>query len=52
MSVLEHEWFIILEPNSAHDIEQDMHRFQEFNPQIRFKILPLTDFNKVVSKLN
>jgi hypothetical protein len=51
MSVLENEWFIILEVNSAHDIEQICidSGISSFNT---VKIVPLTDFHNVVSKLN
>jgi hypothetical protein len=51
MSVLEHEWFIILEANSAHDIEQICidSGISSFNT---VKIVPLTDFHNVVSKMN
>jgi hypothetical protein len=51
MSVLEHEWFIILEANSAHDIEQICidSGISSFNT---VKIVSLRDFHNVVSKLN
>ncbi|MER5175378.1 MAG: hypothetical protein ABJB76_07705 [Candidatus Nitrosocosmicus sp.] len=51
MSVLEHEWFIVLEANSAHDIEQICidAGISSFNT---VKIVPLTNFHEVVSKFN
>jgi hypothetical protein len=49
MAVLEHEWFIILEANSAHNIEQICidSGISSFNT---VKIVPLTSFHDVVSK--
>lgn len=51
MSVLEHEWIIILEANSAHDIEQICidSGISSFNT---VKIVPLTNYQDVVSRLN
>lgn len=51
MSVLEHQWFIILEGGGAHDIEQICidSGISSFNT---IKIVPLTDFHKVASKFN
>ncbi len=51
MSVLEHEWVIIVEANSAHDIEQICidSGISSFN---KVKIVPLTNFKDVVSKLS
>ncbi len=50
MSVLEHEWVIIVEANNAHDIEQICidAGISSFNT---VKIVPLTDYKDVVSKL-
>jgi len=49
MAVLEHEWLIILEANSAHNIEQVCidSGISSFN---KVKIDPLTSFHDVVSK--
>ncbi|MBA3749396.1 MAG: hypothetical protein H0X03_00580 [Nitrosopumilus sp.] len=51
ISVLEHEWFIILEANSAHDIEQICidSGISSFNT---VKIVPLTNYHDVISKFN
>ncbi len=51
MSVLEHQWFIILEASSAHDIEQVCidSGISSFNT---IKIVPLTDYHEVASKFN
>ena len=51
MTVLEHEWFIIIEANSAHKLEQICIEtgISSFNT---VKIVPLTDFHEVVSKLD
>ena len=51
MSVLEHEWFIILEANSAHNIEQICidSGISSFNT---IKIVPLTDFHDVASRFD
>ena len=50
MSVLEHEWIIMVEANSAHDIEQLCidSGISSFNT---VKIVPLTNYQDVVSKL-
>ncbi len=50
MSVLEHEWVIIVEANNAHEIEQICidAGISSFNT---VKIVPLTDYKDVVSKL-
>ena len=50
MSVLEHEWIIMVEANSAHDIEQLCidSGISSFNT---VKIVPLTHYQDVVSKL-
>ncbi len=50
MSVLKHEWIIMVEANSAHDIEQlyigsDIFSFNTL------KIVPLKNYQDVVSKL-
>jgi len=51
MSVLEHQWFIILEANSAHNIEQICidSGISSFNT---VKIVPLADYQDVVSRLD
>src|SRR5690242_7984847 len=50
MSVLEHQWFIILEANSAHNIEQICidSGISSFNT---VKIVPLADYQDVASKV-
>ena len=50
MSVLEHEWIIMVEANSAHDIEQLCidSGISSFNT---VKIVPLKNYQDVVSKL-
>jgi hypothetical protein len=50
MSVLEHQWTIILEAASAHDIE-DMCIKSGISAFNTVKIVPLTDFKAVMSKL-
>ncbi|MGD9535535.1 MAG: hypothetical protein AB7V56_17410, partial [Candidatus Nitrosocosmicus sp.] len=51
MSVLEHEWFILVKANSAHDIEQlciesEISSFNTVN------IVPLTDYQDVLNRIN
>ncbi len=51
ISVLEHEWIIILEANSAHDIEQlciDV-GISSFNT---IKIVPLTKYKDAINRLS
>ena len=51
MSVLEHEWFILVQSNNAHDIEQLCIEsgISSFNT---VKIVPLTDYQDVLSRIN
>ena len=51
MSVLEHEWIIILDAKRAHDIEQlciDV----GISATSTVKIVPITDFREVVKRLS
>lgn len=50
MSVLEHEWIIILDAKSAHEIEQ-LCIAVGISAISTVKIVPMNDFKKVVSKL-
>lgn len=50
MSVLEHEWIIILDATSAHDIEQ-LCITVGISTISTVKIVPMNDFKKVVNKL-
>lgn len=50
MSVLEHQWTIILEATSAHEIE-DMCIKSGISAFNTVKIVPLTDFRAVMSRL-
>ena len=51
MSVLEHEWVILVQSNSAHDIEQLCidSGISSFNT---VKIVPLTDYHAVLNRIN
>ncbi|MDQ2685450.1 MAG: hypothetical protein M3Y25_06370 [Thermoproteota archaeon] len=50
MSVLEHEWIILIKANSAHDIEQICIEsgISKFNT---VKIVPLTNYQEVLNRL-
>ena len=50
MSVLEHEWIIILEAKSAHDIET-MCIDVGISATSTVKIVPLNEFSKVIKKI-
>jgi hypothetical protein len=50
MSVLEHEWIIILDAKSAHDIEQ-MCIHVGISTTSTVKIVPINDMQKVMAKL-
>jgi len=50
MSVLEHEWIIILDAKSAHDIEQ-MCIYVGISTTSTVKIVPINDMQKVMTKL-
>jgi hypothetical protein len=50
MSVLEHEWIIILDANNAHDIET-MCIDVGISSTSTVKIVPLNEFSKVVEKI-
>jgi len=50
MSVLEHEWIIILDAKNAHDIE-GLCIAVGISAMSTVKIVPINDFTKVVSKL-
>jgi hypothetical protein len=50
MSVLEHEWIIIMDAKSAHDIEQ-MCIAVGISTISTVKIVPMTDFSKAVDRL-
>ena len=50
MSVLEHEWIIILDAKSAHDIE-NLCIALGISAMSTVKIVPVNDFIKVVNKL-
>lgn len=51
MSVLEHEWIILVKANSAHDIEQICIEsgISAFNT---VKIVPLTNYQDVLKRIN
>jgi hypothetical protein len=51
MSVLEYEWFIILEASIAHDIGANMHRFMHFLSQYR-KNSPINRLQKRCIKIH
>jgi len=50
MSVLEHEWIIILEAKNAHDIET-MCIDVGISSTSTVKIVPLNEFSKVIKKI-
>jgi len=50
VSVLEHQWIIILDAKNAHDIEQ-LCITVGISAMSTVKIVPINDFNKVVSKM-
>ena len=50
MSVLEHEWIIIMDAKSAHDIEQ-MCIAVGISTISTVKIVPMNDFKKTVTRL-
>ncbi|CUR52154.1 conserved protein of unknown function [Nitrosotalea devaniterrae] len=50
MSVLEHEWIIILDAKNAHDVEQ-MCITVGISTTSTVKIVPLNDLEKVMAKL-
>jgi len=50
MSVLEHEWIIIVDAKSAHDIEQ-MCIAVGISSISTVKIVPMTDFKKAVDRI-
>ncbi len=50
VSVLEHEWTIIIDAKNAHDIEQ-LCITVGISAMSTVKIVPINDFNKVVTKL-
>ncbi len=50
MSVLEHEWIIILDAKSAHDIEQ-LCISVGISSMSTVKIVPMNEFSKTVKKL-
>jgi len=50
MSVLEHEWIIILDAKSAHDIEQ-LCISVGISSMSTVKIVPMNEFSKTVQKL-
>jgi len=50
MSVLEHEWIIILEAKNAHDIET-MCIDVGISATSTVKIVPLNEFSKVIKKI-
>src|SRR5579885_3867446 len=51
MSVLEHEWIIILDAKSAHDIEQ-MCIAVGISATSTVKIVPINDFRDVMKRLD
>ena len=51
MSVLEHEWIIILDANNAHDIET-MCIDVGISTTSTVKIVPLNEFTKVIEKIS
>lgn len=50
MSVLEHEWIIIMDASSAHDIEQ-LCITVGISAISTVKIVPMNDFKKAVNRL-
>ncbi|MDE1724962.1 MAG: hypothetical protein KGH76_03565 [Thaumarchaeota archaeon] len=50
MSVLEHEWIIIMDAKSAHDIEQ-MCIAVGISSTSTVKIVPINDFNDVIARI-
>ncbi len=50
MSVLEHEWIIVLDAKSAHDIEQ-LCIVTGISSISTVKIVPMNDFKKTVKRL-
>lgn len=50
MSVLEHEWIIIMDAKNAHDVEQ-MCIAVGISATSTVKIVPINDFHKVVASL-
>ena len=50
MSVLEHEWIIILDAKSAHDIEQ-LCIAVGISSMSTVKIVPMNEFSKTVQKI-
>ena len=50
MSVLEHEWIIILDAKNAHDIEQ-LCIAVDISSMSTVKIVPMNEFSKTVQKL-
>ena len=50
MSVLEHEWIIIMDAKNAHDIEQ-MCITVGISTISTVKIVPMTDFKKAVNRI-
>jgi hypothetical protein len=50
MSVLEHEWIIIMDAQSAHDIEQ-LCIYVGISSISTVKIVPMSDFSTTVKKL-
>jgi len=50
MSVLEHEWIIILDAKNAHDIEQ-LCIAVGISSMSTVKIVPMNEFSKTVKKL-
>jgi hypothetical protein len=51
MSVLEHEWIILVKANSAHDIEQ-LCIESGISSYNTVKIVPLTDYQDVLNRIN
>ncbi|MGI0046133.1 MAG: hypothetical protein ACREBB_02950 [Nitrosotalea sp.] len=50
MSVLEHEWIIIMDAKSAHDIEQ-LCIAVGISSTSTVKIVPMNDFREVIKRL-
>lgn len=50
MSVLEHEWIIIMDAKNAHDVEQ-MCIAVGISATSTVKIVPINDFNDVIARL-
>jgi hypothetical protein len=51
MSVLEHEWIILVKANSSHDIEQ-LCIESGISSYNTVKIVPLTDYQDVLNRIN